>query len=376
MSDFSPHAAVHSTVSGLDRSLQPALQAAIDDKTKPPGSLGRLEPLALQLGLIQQTLRPTIVRPAMLVFAGDHGIVRRGVSPFPQEVTVQMVANFLAGGAAINAFSATTGWTLEVINAGVAADIHDADGLINTPVGLGTRDFGEAPAMSEDDVARAMALGAARIAHHAALGTNTVGFGEMGIGNTSSAACLMSRFCQQPIDVCVGRGTGLDDDGLTRKRTVLGKALSHHVQHSSPVETLATFGGYEIAAITGAMIAAAAHRMTILVDGFVVTSALLAAVAIAPAVRDFCVFSHVSDETGHRRMLEHLNASPLLDLGLRLGEGTGAALALPLVKAAAAFLSDMASFSSAGVAGRTDQQDAGDPASTPGDQTGRAHPAR
>jgi nicotinate-nucleotide--dimethylbenzimidazole phosphoribosyltransferase len=289
----------------------------------------------------------------MIVFAGDHGVVRQGVSPYPQTVTAQMVMNFLAGGAAINVFSRTVGMEIEIVNAGVASDLSDAPGLINTPVGLSTRDFTDAPAMS-DDVWRAMALGASRVAHHAALGTNTIAFGEMGIGNTSAAACLMSRYCGLPIDECVGRGTGLDDAGLAHKRAILSRALSHHVQQAGAVTTLATFGGYEIAAMTGAFIAAASHGMTILVDGFVTTSALLAAVAIEPAVREYCVFSHVSDEAGHRAMLNHLHAQPLLALGLRLGEGTGAALALPLVRAAAAFLSDMASFESAGVAGRVD----------------------
>ncbi|MCY0389100.1 nicotinate-nucleotide--dimethylbenzimidazole phosphoribosyltransferase [Robbsia sp. Bb-Pol-6] len=332
-----------------DATRRAGLQAIIDAKTKPPGSLGRIESLALQIGLIQQTSRPTITRPAMLVFAGDHGIVRHGVSPYPQAVTAQMVANFIAGGAAINVFSALSGLTLEVINAGVACDLPDAAMLVNTPIGLGTRDFSEAPAMSDDEVRRAMALGAARVAHHAARGTNTIGFGEMGIGNTSAAACLMSRYCALPIDACVGRGTGLDDAGLARKRGVLAKALSHHPQQADAMATLAFFGGFEIAAMAGAFIEAAARDMIILVDGFVVTAALLAALAIAPDVRHYCVFSHVSDESGHRAMLERLAADPLLALGLRLGEGTGAALALPLVRAAAAFLCDMASFASAGI---------------------------
>lgn len=343
-------------VAPLKRDLQNMLQRAIDDKTKPPGSLGQIESLALQIGLIQRTATPSISRATMLIFAGDHGVVRQGVSPYPQAVTAQMVANFIAGGAAINVFSAGAGLSLEIINAGVASDLPDAPNLINTPVGLGTRDYSEAPAMSDDEVHRSMALGAARVAHHAALGSNTIGFGEMGIGNTSAAACLMSRYTGQPIEACVGRGTGLDDAGLARKRTILARALAHHPQKLSAIETLAAFGGFEIAAMTGAFIAAATHQMTIVVDGFVVTSALLAAIAIAPAVRDYCVFSHVSDEAGHRLMLEKLNAQPLLSLGLRLGEGTGAALAMPLLKAACAFMTDMASFTSAGVANRDDAE--------------------
>lgn len=363
-----PNAAIQALpeVLPLDRRRQGALQQTIDNKTKPPGSLGQIETLALQISLIQQSETPAIVRPAMLIFAGDHGIVRQGVSPYPQTVTAQMVANFIAGGAAINAFSGVAGLTLEIVNAGVASDLPDAASLINTPVGLGTRDYSEAPAMSDDEVHRAMTLGASRVAHHAALGTNTIAFGEMGIGNTSSAACLMSRYTGQPMEACVGRGTGLDDAGLTRKQSILARALAHHPQKLSATETLATFGGFEIAAMTGAFIAAAAHRMTIVVDGFVVTSALLAALAISPSVRDYCVFAHVSDEAGHRLMLEKLNARPLLALGLRLGEGTGAALAIPLLKAATAFMTEMASFTSAGVANRddTEAQDAAGTAAT------------
>lgn len=344
-------------VAPIDESTRAAFQSIIDNKTKPPGSLGRVEALALQLAMIQGQASPTIARPAMLVFAGDHGVARRGVSPYPQSVTAQMVANFVAGGAAINAFSRSVGLTLEIVNAGVASDLPDAPVLINTPVGLSTRDFVEAPAMSDDEVRRAMSLGAQRVAHHAALGTNTIGFGEMGIGNTSAAACLMSRYTGLPLEVCVGRGTGLDDEGLANKRTVLSRALSYHVQRIGALETLATFGGFEIAAMTGAFIAAASLRMVILVDGFVVTAALLAAIAMVPTVRDYCVFAHVSDESGHQLMLDKLRAVPLLSLGLRLGEGTGAALALPLLRAAAAFITEMASFEAAGVANRHDGGD-------------------
>jgi nicotinate-nucleotide--dimethylbenzimidazole phosphoribosyltransferase len=341
-------------VAAPDPALRASLQQAIDSKTKPPGSLGNLEALALQLGLIQQTLAPRIERPAMIVFAGDHGIVEAGVAAYPQAVTAQMVANFLNGGAAINVFSRLAGMTLEVVNAGVAADLSACAGLIDAPLGRGTRNFAAQPpvaAMTGEQVRAALAVGAARVRHHAALGTNLVGFGEMGIGNTSAAACLMSRLCGLPIDVCVGRGTGLDDAGLARKHAVLGAALAAHPQYDDPLETLATFGGFEIAMLTGAFLAAADLRLTILVDGFIASAALLVACALAPAVRDYCVFAHASNEAGHRRMLAHFKAVPLLALDLRLGEGTGAALALPLVRAAAAFLGEMASFEAAGVSG-------------------------
>ena len=339
-------------VAPLERGLEAALREKIDHKTKPPGSLGRLEALALQLGLIQSSLTPVIARPTLIVFAGDHGIVAEGVSPYPQAVTVQMVANFVAGGAAINAFSGVAGMALEVVNAGVAGDLRALASVIDMPIGPGTRNFADQPAMTREQALRAMAAGAMRARHHAALGSNLIGFGEMGIGNTSSAACLMSRLCDLPIDACVGRGTGLDDAGLARKRAVLAGALARHPASIDPVEVLATFGGFEIAMMTGAFLGAAAQRMTILVDGFIASSALLVAARIAPAVLDYCVFAHQSDEAGHQQLLAHFKAQPLLSLGLRLGEGTGAALTLPLLRAASAFMEQMASFDTAGVSGR------------------------
>ncbi|WP_118183181.1 nicotinate-nucleotide--dimethylbenzimidazole phosphoribosyltransferase [Paraburkholderia phosphatilytica] len=340
------------TIAPLDPALRDELQHVIDTRTKPPGSLGRLEALARQMGMIQRTTRPSIERPVMIVFAGDHGIATEGVSPYPQAVTMQMVANFLAGGAAINALSKVAGLTLEVVNAGVASPLLPSAELVDIPVAAGTRNFAHEPAMTREQVLAALAAGAARVRHHAALGTNVIGFGEMGIANTSAAACLMSRLCNVPIDDCVGRGTGLDNAGLARKRNVLAAALAKHAAVREPLDVLATFGGFEIAMMTGAYLAAAEARMTIVVDGFIASSALLVADALAPAVRDYCVFAHASNEAGHRRMLDHFGASPLLALDLRLGEGTGAALAVPLLRAAVAFINEMASFESAGVADR------------------------
>ncbi|KVE39331.1 nicotinate-nucleotide--dimethylbenzimidazole phosphoribosyltransferase [Burkholderia sp. TSV86] len=335
-----------------DAELRATLARVIDQKTKPPGSLGRLEALALQLGLVQRTVAPRIVRPAMIVFTADHGIAAEGVSPYPQAVTAQMVANFIAGGAAINAFSGVAGLVLEIVDAGVASPLADALPLVRAAIGRGTRNFTRERAMTRGEVCAALEAGAARVAHHAALGTNVIGFGEMGIANTSAAACLMSRMLNVPLDACVGRGTGLDDAGLARKRAVLERALARHPDAREPLDVLATFGGFEIAMMAGAFVEAARARMTILVDGFIATSALLIADALAPAVREYCVFSHVSNEAGHRRMLEHFGAHALLSLDLRVGEGTGAALALPLVRAAAAFVNEMASFEAAGVANR------------------------
>ena len=339
-------------VEPLDQTLRSELQHLIDNKTKPPGSLGRLETLARQMGLIQRTTHPTVQRPAMIVFAGDHGIAAEGVSPYPQAVTAQMVANFLAGGAAINALSGVAGLELEVVNAGIATPLPSTAGLVDIPVAAGPRNFAPEPAMTRDQALAAMQAGAARVRHHAALGTNVIGFGEMGIANTSAAACLMSRLCHVPIDECVGRGTGLDNAGLAHKRNVLASALARHPDATHPLDVLATFGGFEIAMMAGAYLAAAEARMTVLVDGFIGTSALLIADALALNVREYCVFAHASNEAGHRRMLDHFGAQPLLSLDLRLGEGTGAALAVPLLRAAVAFVNEMASFDSAGVANR------------------------
>lgn len=339
-------------VEPLDQSLRDRLQHLIDTRTKPPGSLGRLETLARQIGMIQRTTRPSVTRPALIIFAGDHGIAHEGVSPYPQAVTAQMVANFLAGGAAVNAFSGVADLALEVVNAGVATPLDTSPNLVDIPVARGTRNFAHKPAMTRDEALEAMRAGAARVRHHAALGTNVIGFGEMGIANTSSAACLMSRLCGVSIDECVGRGTGLDNAGLAKKRNVLAAALERHPVSGDPLDVLATFGGFEIAMMAGAFLAAAEAHMVILVDGFIATAALVVADAIAPDVREYCVFAHASNEAGHRRMLDHFGARPLLALDMRLGEGTGAALAVPLLRASVAFLNEMASFESAGVSDR------------------------
>lgn len=331
-----------------------ALQAKIDHKTKPPGSLGRLEDLALQLGKIQNSLSPRLNHPHLLVCAGDHGAARAGVSAFPQDVTWQMVENFLAGGAAINVLARQAGLQLIVADAGVNHDFGARPGLIDAKVAPGTQNYLEGPAMSaaQRDAALAHGLIVARqLADH---GCNVLGFGEMGIGNTASASLLTYCLTGVPLAHCVGRGTGLDDAGLARKRALLAQALTQYTgPHDDALAVLAQFGGFEIAMLAGAMLGAAERRMLLLIDGFIVTAALLVAARIAPAILDYCVFSHRSEEAGHVLQLEALGAArPLLQFGLRLGEGTGAALAYPLVAAAAAFLNDMASFESAGVSNK------------------------
>ena len=332
-----------------DATLASRLAAAIDDKTKPPGSLGMLEDLALQLGLILRTVRPRIEKPALLVFAADHGVVAENVSPYPQSVTAQMVANFLAGGAAINVFARQTGCALQVVDAGVNHDFGDLPGLTHRKVAPGTRNFAREPAMSAAQCEAALAHGYALVD---GLQGNLLGFGEMGIGNTTSAAALMHKLTGLPLAYCVGAGTGLDADGVRRKHAVIEAAVALHRDLASPLDVLATFGGLEIAMMAGAMLRAAQRRMVLLIDGFIVSSALLVAARLQSAVLDYCVFAHCSGEHGHRLLLQQLGGRPLLQLGMRLGEGTGAALALPLVQAAAGFLCEMATFESAAVSNR------------------------
>jgi nicotinate-nucleotide--dimethylbenzimidazole phosphoribosyltransferase len=342
--------AVLSVASTADSALSVALDAAINNKTKPPGSLGRLESLAKQIGLIQRTTQPRVDRPAILVFAADHGIVAENVSAYPQSVTWQMVENFLAQGAAINVFARQNQCALQVIDAGVKHDFGVRDGLIDRKVGPGTRNFANEPAMTANECALAMRHGIALVAE---LDGNVIGFGEMGIGNTSAAAALMHKLTGVPVTECVGAGAGLSADGVAHKQRVIEQAAARHAAAIEPLDVLAACGGFEIAMMAGAMLAAAERRMVLLIDGFIVTSALLVAARLQPAILDYCVFSHCSDERGHRRMLDLLGARPLLQLGLRLGEGSGSALALPLLQAAVNFLSQMATFESARVSDRS-----------------------
>lgn len=329
-----------------DPALAARLDHAINHKTKPLGSLGVLETLARQIGLIQGTASPTVSQPAILVFAADHGVVAEGVSAYPQDVTWQMVENFLAGGAAINVFAAQSGCALQVIDAGVNHDFGQRSNLVDRKLARGTANFANAPAMSAqlcmDAVQAGMDLARA-------VDGNVLGFGEMGIGNTTAAAALMHKLCALPVADCVGAGTGLSREGVAHKQRVIEDAVALHAGVTSPLEVLATFGGLEIAMMVGAMLQGAADRKVLLIDGFIVTSALLVAQRLQPAILDYCVFAHCSAESGHRHMLDALGATPLLQLQLRLGEGTGCALAVPLLQAAVNFLGQMATFDSAQV---------------------------
>ena len=333
-----------------DAALAAQLLHAIDTKTKPPGSLGMLEALARQIGLIQRSAKPTIHKPAILVFAGDHGVVAENISPYPQSVTWQMVENFLAGGAAINVFARQHGCEIHVVDAGVNHEFAPREQLIDRKIGFGTRNFAIEPAMSREQCEAAMRHGMELVD---ALEGNVVGFGEMGIGNTTSAAAIMHALSGIPLAECVGAGTGLDAAGVAHKRDVIAAAAAKH-RAAGPLDVLATFGGFEIAMMAGAMLRAGALRKVLLIDGFIVTSALMVALRLQPALRDYCVFSHCSNENGHKAMLRHLDAKPLLQLDLRLGEGTGCALALPLLHSALRFLAEMATFESARVSDKTD----------------------
>lgn len=326
------------------------LRAALDQKTKPPGSLGRLEDLAVSIGTALGTTAPRLRRPTVMVFAADHGVARHGVSAYPQEVTWQMVENFRRGGAAISVLCRQFGIRLEVVDAGVDHDFAVGRGVIGAKVGRGTMPFHLGPAMTVGQCRKAMALGARLLRQQAARGCNAIGFGEMGIGSTSSAAMIMHFTTGISLNRCVGRGTGVAGPAMARKRKVLRLAAARHAAARGPLAILRAVGGFEIAMMTGAMVAAASRRMVFVVDGFIATAAYSLALQIEPRVALRALFAHEGDERGHRDFLKALGAVPLLRLGLRLGEATGAVLAFPLLQAATAVLNDMASFTSAGVA--------------------------
>lgn len=335
--------------------LQDQLQNKINSKTKPLGALGLLEEIALQVGLIQQTTAPFIARPTIMVFAADHGIAATGlVNPYPQSVTAQMVLNFLNGGAAINVFTQMHQLQLLVVDAGVKASLNylNQTNFIHAKQGMGTANYLTAPAMSIDLGLSCIKKGKELVNAVALEGCNCIGFGEMGIGNTSSAALIMHAITGTPLAACVGRGTGVNDDQLNTKINTLEKVAALHQLHNlsnEPMALLSAVGGFEIAMMVGAYLGAASEKMVIVVDGFIATSALLIAAQLEPTVLDYCIFAHCSNEQGHSKMLQYLKAKPLLNIGLRLGEGTGAALAIPLIESAVAFLNQMSSFEQASV---------------------------
>ncbi|NQX85829.1 MAG: nicotinate-nucleotide--dimethylbenzimidazole phosphoribosyltransferase [Flavobacteriaceae bacterium] len=332
--------------------LEQSLRHKIDTKTKPIGALGQLETIAFQLGKIQQNLSPEINKPSIIVFAGDHGIAIEGeVNPFPQEVTAQMVYNFLNGGAAINVFTKTNAIDLKIVDAGVNHNFESHPNLIDNKVAFGTKNYRYEPAMTDKECQTALDKGAQLIQELYDNGCNSVGFGEMGIGNTSSASLLMSYVTGISIDDCVGAGTGLNIDGILKKKAVLNEVFKAH-EPKSALEALQCFGGFEIAMMCGAMLKAAELGMVLLIDGFIVNAALLIASKIDENILGYCLFSHCSNEQGHKKVLNYLGVESILQLELRLGEGTGAALAFPILKASCDFLNNMTSFESANVSNK------------------------
>ncbi len=333
-----------------------AVQAHLDDLTKPRGSLGRLESVAMAYCLATDTDRPVLTRKRIVCCAGDHGVAVEGVSAFPQAVTPQMVANMCAGGAAINVLTRFGGIELVVVDMGVAADMTALLGVVNRKVALGTGNIAREPAMAEEQCRQALEAGIGLARDAVDDGVHLLGTGDMGIANTTPSAALMCAWLGLAPDAMVGRGTGLDDARLGHKVATVARALARHAEAfgaaASPLTVLASLGGYEIAGLAGLMLGAAVLRTPVVVDGFISSAAALAACRLCPAVRDYLYFSHLSEEAGHRVFAATLGIHPLLDLGMRLGEGTGAALAMHLVEAAVRIYNEMATFGSAGVCGK------------------------
>jgi len=343
------------TIQTVSSQFDQQIQAKVDGKTKPLGALGQLETTAKSLARVQSMVTKqvdslVISQPNLIIFAGDHGVASEGVSIAPSEVTGQMVANFATGGAAINVFCRQLGWQLNVVDAGILHEPAASLNVINQRLGCITQPLHQAPAMTLASVEQGFAMARNLIKQTKEKGSNLVAFGEMGIGNTTSASAIMAAIMQISAQETVGKGTGVSDDVVLKKQKVVAQALELHGDKlTDPMQILACLGGFEIVQITGAMLAAAEENMHILVDGFICTAAAMIAIQINPAVKNYMIFAHCSGEQGHQKMLQWLAVEPLLDLGLRLGEGTGAALALPLIQAAAAFYNDMASFEQAEV---------------------------
>lgn len=348
------------SIAPLDASAQSAALARQGQLTKPPGALGRLEALSVQIAGITGVLCPPLAQRSVVVMAGDHGVALQGVSAYPRDVTAQMVLNFLAGGAAVNVLARQMGTRVRVVDIGVASPLAPHAGLLSRRLANGTADITLGPAMSRDQARQAVEIGIEVVTAEHAKGLHLVATGEMGIGNTTPSAALVCAFTGADPAVATGRGTGIDDDAWQRKVAVVRRALAlHRPDAKDGLGTLAALGGYEIAGLVGVILGAAALRVPIVIDGFISTAAALAAVAIAPAARPYLIASHRSAEQGHILALNHLGLYALLDMNMRLGEGTGALLAFPLVEAAVRTLNEMATFAEAGVAGPADPNEPG-----------------
>ena len=334
-------------ITAPDEKLRPEIQAKIDNLNKPKGSLGRLEELAMQICLIQQTLSPSLEHPCHLLFGGDHGIEREGVSVSPREVTWQQMINFTRGGGGVNMFCRQHGFKLRIVDVGVDHDLSPIDGIIDRKIARGTKNFLYEPAMTEEEFDKAIEVGATLVDDCIAEGCKVLCVGEMGIGNTSPSSIWMHLFGNIPLNDCIGAGSGLNTPGIRHKCEVLAKAVERF--HANPIDPLRYFGGFEMIAAIGAMLRAAACHIVVLVDGFIMTACALAAVRLYPASQNYMIFTHCGDESGHRMMLDIVDAKPLLNLGLRLGEGTGALCAFPIVDSAVRMINEMNNFDNANI---------------------------
>ena len=334
----------------VNTALKTAIQEKIDNLNKPKGSLGRLEELAMQISLIQQTLEPSLAHPCHLLLGGDHGIEREGVSVSPREVTWQQMINFSQGGGGVNMFCRQHGFNLRIIDVGVDYDLSNIPGIINRKIARGTNNFLYEPAMSEEEFNRAIQVGVDLVDECFAEGCRVLSIGEMGIANTSPSSIWMSLLGDIPLKECIGAGAGLNNEGIRHKYEVLLNALNNYrsmIPQPSAISPLAYFGGFEMIATIGAMLRAAELHLVILVDGFIMTACALAAIRLYPATQDYMIFTHCGDESGHKMMLDIVDANPLLHLGLRLGEGTGALCAFPIVDSAVRMMNEMNNFDNA-----------------------------
>ncbi len=333
-----------------DRSLEKEIQNHLDNLTKPPGSLGMLEDIAKKYCLARHTIAPRINKKAIYTFAGDHGVVEEGVSAYPKEVTPQMVLNMLNGGAAINVLARHANASVYVVDIGVDFDFKDAPGLIKKKIGKGTNNIRKGPAMTKEEAIQAIEVGIELANRAAEQGVDLLGTGDMGIGNTTPSAALFAALMQEKVENITGRGTGIDDNRLKNKIDVIKDSLEVNKEHlTDPISTLAALGGYEIAGICGLILGGAANKIPVVVDGFISSAGAIVAYKINPVVKEYIFFSHKSQETGHVKFLNWIGEKPILDLGMRLGEGTGAALAMTIIEAAIKIYNEMATFDSAGV---------------------------
>ena len=337
-------------IKSTEKSLQTAILHKIDNLNKPKGSLGRLEELAMQICLIQQTLEPSLAHPCHLLLGGDHGIEREGVSVSPREVTWQQMINFTHGGGGVNMFCRQHGFKLRIVDVGVDYDLSNIEGIVNRKIARGTKNFLYEPAMSEKEFDQAIQIGCDLVDDCIAEGCRILSIGEMGIANTSPSSIWMHLFTGIPLKDCIGAGAGLDTTGIRHKYEVLSNALANYqatTHHPTPITHIRHFGGYEMIAAIGAMLKAAEKHLVILIDGFIMTACALAAIQLYPAAKDYMIFTHCGDESGHKRMLDAMGANALLNLGLRLGEGTGALCAYPIVDSAVRMMNEMNNFDNA-----------------------------